>query len=198
VLRPAPCPQVNAGSRANKYPRANKYKRQLYVKGANTIQPRLSGEQFLNLNSLKLNSLNRVSSNLGLESARRQNGQMADWKFITNHAQVLLCVAHDPEIRLREIAEACGITERAAHRIIADLEEAGYISRERIGRRNRYEFHPEVAMRHPPIGHALVRNIPMGEMVAPLMAPRRSNGAGEAPAGKEAAAGADPQAPAAK
>ena len=79
---------------------------------------------------------------------------MADWKFITNHAQVLLCVAHDPEIRLREIAEACGITERAAHRIVADLEEAGYISRERIGRRNRYEFHPEVAMRHPRMGLA--------------------------------------------
>ncbi len=77
---------------------------------------------------------------------------MADWKFITNHAQVLLCIAHDPEIRLREIAEACGITERAAHRIVADLEEAGYISRERIGRRNRYEFHPEVAMRHPADG----------------------------------------------
>ena len=87
---------------------------------------------------------------------------MADWKFITNHAQVLLCVAHDPEIRLREIAEACGITERAAHRIVADLEEAGYISRERIGRRNRYEFHPEVAMRHPRMGHALAARHPHG------------------------------------
>lgn len=123
---------------------------------------------------------------------------MADWKFITNHAQVLLCVAHDPEIRLREIAEACGITERAAHRIIADLEAAGYISRERIGRRNRYEFHSEVAMRHPRIGHALLRDIRMGDMVAPLMAPGRANGAGEAPADKEAAADADPPAPAAK
>ena len=112
---------------------------------------------------------------------------MADWKFITNHAQVLLCVAQDPQIRLREIAEACGITERAAHRIIADLEAAGYISRERIGRRNRYQFHPEVAMRHPRIGHAL-REIPMGDMVAPLMAPRRAKGAGE-----DAAADPDPQ-----
>ena len=102
---------------------------------------------------------------------------MGDWKFITNHAQVLLCVAHDPEIRLREVAEACGITERAAHRIIADLEEAGYISRERIGRRNRYHFHPEVAMRHPRIGHALLRDIPMGDLVAPLIAPGSANGA---------------------
>ena len=117
---------------------------------------------------------------------------MADWKFITNHAQVLLCVAHDPEIRLREIAESCGITERAAHRIVADLEEAGYISRERIGRRNRYEFHPEVAMRHPRMWHALLRDIRMGDMVAPLMAPDGSNGA------EAAAADADPHAPAAK
>jgi DNA-binding IclR family transcriptional regulator len=114
---------------------------------------------------------------------------MADWKFITNHAQVLLCIAHDPQIRLREIAEACGITERAAHRIVADLEQAGYISRERIGRRNRYEFHPEVAMRHPRLGHALLRDIRMGDLVAPLMAPSGSNGAGVA-----AAADGNPQA----
>ena len=112
-----------------------------------------SGRQFLNPNSGKV----------GPESSSEADEQpMADWKFITNHAQVLLCVAHDPEIRLREIAEACGITERAAHRIIADLEEAGYISRERIGRRNRYEFHPEVAMRHPRIGHALAARHPHG------------------------------------
>jgi DNA-binding IclR family transcriptional regulator len=100
---------------------------------------------------------------------------MAEWKFITNHAQVLLCVVHDAEIRLREIADACGITERAAHRIVADLEEAGYISRERVGRRNRYEFHPEVAMRHPRMGHAPLQDMPMGELLAPLI-PAGSNG----------------------
>jgi DNA-binding IclR family transcriptional regulator len=100
---------------------------------------------------------------------------MADWKFITNHAQVLLCIARDPQIRLREVAEVCGITERAAHRIVADLEEAGYISRERIGRRNRYEFHPEVAMRHPRMEQTLVPDIRMGDLIAPLM---DSNGAG--------------------
>ena len=111
---------------------------------------------------------------------------MGDWKFITNHAQVLLCVAQDPEIRLREIADACGITERAAHRIIDDLELAGYISRERIGRRNRYEFHPDVAMRHPRIGHAVLQDIPMGELIAPLVAPGGSNGA---PAGQATRAG---------
>jgi len=108
---------------------------------------------------------------------------VADWKFITNHAQVLLCVAHDPEIRLREIAQACGITERAAHRIIADLEEAGYITRERVGRRNRYQFHPEVSMRHPRIGHTLLQDIPMGDLVAPLMAEGGSNGVAPRAAG---------------
>ena len=95
---------------------------------------------------------------------------MADWKFITNHAQVLLCIARDQETRLREVAEACGITERAAHRIVADLEEAGYTSRERIGRRNRYEFHPEVAMRHPRMEQRFVHDIRMGDLIAPLMA----------------------------
>ena len=60
------------------------------------------------------------------------------WSFLTNHAQVLLCIAQDPEIRLREIGEAVGITERAAHRIVVELADAGYISRERNGRRNRY------------------------------------------------------------
>lgn len=126
--------------------------------------------------------LNRNSSKLSPESVWETESIVGDWKFITNHAQVLLCVAHDPEIRLREIAEACGITERAAHRIIADLEEAGYISRERMGRRNHYEFHPEVAMRHPRLGHALLRDIRMGDLVAPLMAPPSSNGAPARPA----------------
>jgi hypothetical protein len=121
--------------------------------------------------------LNPNSGKVGPESALRPTHTVADWKFITNHAQVLLCVAHDPEIRLREIAQSCGITERAAHRIIADLEEAGYITRERVGRRNRYQFHPEVSMRHPRIEHSLLQDIPMGDLVAPLMAPGASNGA---------------------
>lgn len=113
---------------------------------------------------------------------------MGDWKFITNHAQVLLCVAHDPEIRLREIGESCGITERAAHRIVADLEEAGYISRERVGRRNRYQFHPEVAMRHPRLGHALLRDIKMGDLVAPLMAAEAAPNGAQAVAARKRAA----------
>src|SRR5271170_5493580 len=60
------------------------------------------------------------------------------WKFLTNHAQVLACIAHDPGVLLREISEQVGITERAAHRIVTELADAGYITRERSGRRNRY------------------------------------------------------------
>jgi DNA-binding Lrp family transcriptional regulator len=60
------------------------------------------------------------------------------WSFLTNHAQVLLCVAQDPGMRLREIGDAVGITERAAHRIVVELEGAGYLARVRAGRRNHY------------------------------------------------------------
>ncbi|MFI4992664.1 MAG: helix-turn-helix transcriptional regulator [Solirubrobacterales bacterium] len=60
------------------------------------------------------------------------------WKFLTNHAQVLVCIAHDPGVLLREISEQVGITERAAHRIVTELATSGYIKRERNGRRNRY------------------------------------------------------------
>lgn len=99
---------------------------------------------------------------------------MAEWKFLTNHAHVLLCVMHEREIRLREIADAVGITERAAHRIIAELEDDGFISRERKGRRNLYEFHPDRVMRHPDLQSSLLGNRSLGELVAPLIGGRRA------------------------
>ena len=103
---------------------------------------------------------------------------MAEWKFLTNHAHVLLCVAHEPEILLREIAETVGITERAAHRIIAELEEGGYISRERKGRRNSYVFHPHAVMRHPNLQTSMLGDLTLRELVAPLTDPRTmTNGA---------------------
>jgi len=71
------------------------------------------------------------------------------WTFLTNHAQVLLCIANDSDIRLRDVAEAVGITERAAQRIVADLAEAGFLERERHGRRNRYLINKQTEMRHP-------------------------------------------------
>jgi predicted ArsR family transcriptional regulator len=70
------------------------------------------------------------------------------WTFLTNHAQVLLCLADDSEIRLRDVAERVGITERAAQRILADLVETGYVRSRRVGRRNHYTVDRGQAMRH--------------------------------------------------
>jgi DNA-binding IclR family transcriptional regulator len=73
---------------------------------------------------------------------------MAGWTFLTNHAQVLLCLAANSRLTAKEIAATVGITERAVQRILDDLEEAGYISRFRDGRKNHYEIHPDRPMRH--------------------------------------------------
>jgi DNA-binding MarR family transcriptional regulator len=71
------------------------------------------------------------------------------WRFVTNHTQVLLCIARDGDVRLRDLAPMVGITERAAQRIVADLIAAGFVERQRVGRRNRYLVNREAAMRHP-------------------------------------------------
>jgi predicted transcriptional regulator len=70
------------------------------------------------------------------------------WTFVTSHTQVLLCIARDPDVRLKTIAESVGITERAAQRIVHDLVESGFVQRERVGRRNRYLINRELRMRH--------------------------------------------------
>jgi len=72
-----------------------------------------------------------------------------DWTFLTNHARVLLCIAEDPDVRLRDVAATVGITERATQHIVQQLEEAGYLERERVGRRNRYQLHADRPLRHP-------------------------------------------------
>lgn len=71
------------------------------------------------------------------------------WRFVTNHTQVLLCISRDGNVRMRDVAERVGITERAAQRIVADLIEAGYVQRERVGRRNSYSIDRRAKMRHP-------------------------------------------------
>jgi DNA-binding MarR family transcriptional regulator len=83
------------------------------------------------------------------------------WSFLTNHAQVLVCIAHDPEVRLREIGDTVGITERAAHRIVVELATAGYISRERRGRRNHYTIEPDLPLPDP-----LARGRKVGDLLA--------------------------------
>jgi predicted transcriptional regulator len=85
------------------------------------------------------------------------------WSFLTNHARVLICIAQDPGIRLREIGDAVGITERAAHRIVVELTEAGYISRERVGRRNHYQIKP-----HLPVPDPLARKQRIGDLLGIL------------------------------
>lgn len=70
------------------------------------------------------------------------------WTFLSNHAQVLLCIARDPEVRIRDIAQMVGITERAAQRIVSDLIVDGYVDRTKVGRRNHYGLHGDVKMRH--------------------------------------------------
>lgn len=71
------------------------------------------------------------------------------WRFMTNHTQVLLAIAQNPDARMREIADLVGITERAAQRIVADLCESNYLKATRVGRRNHYTINRETTMRHP-------------------------------------------------
>ena len=90
-------------------------------------------------------------------------GPRASWTFLTNHAHVLVCLAEEPDIRGRDIADRVGITERAAQAIIADLAAEGYITRTREGRRNRYEVHAAASLRHE-----LEHDTTVGELLVTL------------------------------
>jgi len=85
------------------------------------------------------------------------------WTFLTNHARVLLCIAHDPGVRLRDIAASVGITERSAYGIVTDLAEAGYIVKHKDGRRNRYQIQA-----HLPLPEPTPRERTVGEVLALL------------------------------
>ena len=85
---------------------------------------------------------------------------MTSWRFLTNHARVLLCIAHDPGVRLRDIAASLDITERSAYGIVTDLTAAGYVVKQKDGRRNRYQIQahlplPEPTSQEPAIGEVL-------------------------------------------
>jgi DNA-binding IscR family transcriptional regulator len=82
------------------------------------------------------------------------------WGFLTNHARVLVCIAHDPGVRLRDIAERVGITERSAYGIVSDLTEAGYVVKEKDGRRNRY-----LVQVHQPLHEPTPRETSIGEVL---------------------------------
>ena len=103
---------------------------------------------------------------------------MAGWSFLTNHARVLLCIAHDPGIRLRDVASTLDITERTAYGIVTDLTEGGYVVKEKDGRRNRYEIQAHLPLREP-----ITRERTIGEVLDLLLdtnSRRRQPGSGEA------------------
>ena len=95
------------------------------------------------------------------------------WTFLSNHTHVLLCLAIDAEQRVRDVAKSVGLTERAVQRILSDLEEAGMISRERVGRRNRYTLELDSPLRHPLEAHHTV-----GELLGLLIPPDQAREAG--------------------
>jgi hypothetical protein len=89
---------------------------------------------------------------------------MAEWSFLTNHARALLCIAHDPGVRLIDVAAALGITERSAYAIVNDLTKGGYVVKEKDGRRNRYEVQG-----HLPLPGTVTRSATVGEVLAVLI-----------------------------
>ena len=81
------------------------------------------------------------------------------WTFLSNYSHVLVCIAANPDVLVREVAAKVGITERATQRIVAELEDAGYLSHERIGRRNHYQVNADLPLRHPLEDHLSIGDL---------------------------------------
>ena len=81
------------------------------------------------------------------------------WTFLSNYSHVLVCIAATPDVLVREVAAKVGITERATQRIVAELEDAGYLSHERIGRRNHYQVNADLPLRHPLEDHLSIGDL---------------------------------------
>lgn len=117
--------------------------------------------------SHRITALSRstVSSKLGKPASvptpppSRSEPGSTKWTFLTNHAHVLVLLARDPDMILREVAVKVGITERAVQRIIADLEMEGYLERQRIGRNNHYQVRLETPLRHPIESHRTIGDL---------------------------------------
>jgi DNA-binding IclR family transcriptional regulator len=109
---------------------------------------------------------------------------MTTWTFVTNHARVFLAVAAGGDPTLRDIAEQLGITERAVHRIVSELADAGYVSRGREGRRNTYSLNDDLPMRAPEL-----QDVEVSQLLAALLPERNGegNGSREADPGRAAA-----------
>lgn len=87
------------------------------------------------------------------------SGSDSTWTYLTNHSHVLICIAQNPNARLRDLAQHVGITERAVQMIVQDLEQAGVVEKRRSGRRNHYEIRPDSPLRHPVESHRSVRDL---------------------------------------
>ena len=103
---------------------------------------------------------------------------MANWRFLCNHGRALLCIANDSEVRLRDIASSLGVTERHASAIVTELTKAGYVVKEKNGRRNRYQI-----QEHLPVPDTLLREPAVGDVLSVFIdhKPRRRSTAGHAP-----------------
>jgi len=90
----------------------------------------------------------------------------SDWTFLSNHSHVLLCLHHEPHLTLREVADRVGVTERSVQRILGELEEEGFVVRQREGLRNRYRFKTNARLRHPIESHCTI-----GDLIAMVEGP---------------------------
>lgn len=106
------------------------------------------------------------------KQARPAAREAAPWTFLTNHTHVLVCIARDPEVRMRDVAAAVGVTERAVQRIVSELEEGGYLTRSREGRRNRYEVNASL-----PLRHEIERHRAVGDLLEVVLGGRKTAGA---------------------
>ncbi len=113
----------------------------------------------------------KVTTTRNIVASRPESEPEPAWTFLTNHAHVLLCIAREPEVRMRDVAHLVGITERAVQRIVADLEEAGYVERIRHGRRNHYEVRSDLPLRHP-----IERHERVSSLITLVLGERKRNG----------------------
>lgn len=104
-------------------------------------------------------ALKKTSKSPKNRPAERKTASEAGWTFLSNHSHVLLLLAQRGDLRIRDLAEGVGITERAVQKILSDLEAGGVISREKVGRRNHYAVHADRALRHPVESHCTVADL---------------------------------------
>ena len=120
------------------------------------------------------------------QAASEHSLTLPSWTFLSNHAHVLLLIARDPDVKLREVALRVGITERAVQRIVADLEAANYLERTRTGRRNHYRVHSELPLRHPIEAHTEVGALLDLILKTARVAEPRASSAGISPSSRAA------------